>query len=310
MRKLPPLSAVRVFEAAARHESFTRAAEELGMTQAAVSYQVKLLEERLGAPLFTRLPRQVVLTALGRRLAPPVTDAFETLRTAFATLGKVVDNVLSLTVLPTIAAHWLVPRLGRFQLAHPQLAVQLDASQHVVDLQNGQYDIGIRSGLGDWPDLDAHFLLPSRFTPVCSPALAKPADIRSPVDILKLPLIGPSDRWWMEWFATAGLGAVDLSDRPITTLGSQQFEAMAAVAGQGVAMLNPFFFADELASGRLVQLSDLVMEDERGYWLVYPKARGRLPKIQAFRDWALGEAARDTKQGKANLRSGRGGIVR
>jgi LysR family glycine cleavage system transcriptional activator len=310
MHRLPPLSAIRVFEAAARHQSFTRAAEELGMTQAAVSYQVKLLEERIGAQLFTRLPRRVTLTDVGRRLAPSVSDAFEILKAAFAALGNAVDNVLSLTVLPTIAAHWLVPRLGRFQLAHPRLAVQLDTSVHVSDLLRGDYDIGIRSGLGDWPGLEAHYLFPSRFTPLCSPALAKAAEIRSPADILKLPLIGPSDRWWTEWFAAAGLGEVDLSDRPDNSLGSQQFEGMAATAGLGVAMLNPFFFAEELASGRLVQLFDLVLEDERGYWLVYAKARRRQSKIQAFRDWAVGEAARDTERGEANLRQSGADTVR
>ena len=274
------------------------------MTQAAVSYQIKVLEDRIGSALFTRLPRQVLLTPAGRHLAPAISEAFEMMRAAFGGLSESVDNVLSLSVLPTIAAHWLIVRLGRFQMTHPHLAVKLDASTDVVDLSREGHDIGIRSGDGDWPGLEAHFLLPSRFTPVCSPELLRRTEIGDPADILRLPLIGPRDRWWREWFEAAGVPGVDLSDRPDNTLGSQQFEGVAAMAGQGVAILNPFFFADEIASGRLVQLSDLVLEDKRGYWLVYPTVRRRLPKIQAFRDWALGEAARDTAQSEANLRQG------
>src|SRR5918993_659633 len=148
--KLPPMSAVRVFEAAARHQSFTRAAEELGMTQAAVSYQIKSLEDRVGAALFVRMPRNVSLTPAGQRLAPAVTEAFEMLRSAFASTARTVDNVLSLSVLPTIASHWLVPRLGRFQIAHPQFAVQLDASHEIVEFSQGEFDLAIRSGTGDW----------------------------------------------------------------------------------------------------------------------------------------------------------------
>src|SRR3712207_3570108 len=160
--KLPPMSAVRVFEAAARHQSFTRAAEELGMTQAAVSYQIRMLEDRVGTPLFTRLPRQVVLTAKGRQLAPAVTEAFEALRDAFSGLEEAVQSVLSITTLTTFASAWLVPRLGRFQQLHPDIAVQIDVSSQVVDLARSDFDIAIRSGTGEWPGLEAHFLFPNQ----------------------------------------------------------------------------------------------------------------------------------------------------
>jgi LysR family transcriptional regulator, glycine cleavage system transcriptional activator len=300
MNKLPPLNAIRAFEAAARHQSFTRAAEELGMTQAAVSYQIKLLEDRLGTPLFVRMPRQVVLSGTGRRLAPAVAEAFEAMRSAFASLDPVADNVLSLTVLPTLASHWLVARIGRFHVAHPQLAVKLDTSLGIVDLHREDYDIGIRSGLGDWPSLEAHVLLPSKFTPVCSPGLLDGFDLRAPADLLKLPLIGTDDVWWPRWFAAAGLPDVHLTNRAANTFQTQQYEGIAAMAGQGVAMVNPFFFADEIASGRLVQMFDLVVPDDRSYWLVYPKARRALPKIIAFRDWALAEAGRDAEQESVN----------
>jgi LysR family transcriptional regulator, glycine cleavage system transcriptional activator len=305
MPKLPPLSAIRAFEAAARHRSFTRAAEELGMSQAAVSYQIRVLEERVGAPLFVRLPRHVELTALGERLGAGVTAAFEKLRATFASTAKAVDNVISLSVLPTIASHWLVPRLGRFQMAHPQYAVQLDASHDVVDFRREGFDIGIRSGGGDWPDLEAHVLLPSHFTPLCSPSLLEGRDVGAPGDLLELPLLGRHDPWWERWFMESGVGAVDLSDRPDNSLGTQHFEGLAAAAGQGVALLNPFFFAAELADGRLVQLFDRVLKGEKDYWLVYPKTMRRSPKIRAFRDWALAEAGRDSTQAAANEESRR-----
>ncbi|WP_262031541.1 transcriptional regulator GcvA [Microvirga sp. Mcv34] len=293
--KLPPMSAVRVFEAAARHQSFTRAAEELGMTQAAVSYQIKILEDRVGAPLFNRLPRQVTLTAKGRQLAPAVTEAFEALRNAFSGVEDAVQSVLSLTTLSTFASNWLVPRLGRFRLLHPNIAVQISVSTEIVELVRSEFDIGIRSGTGDWPGLETQMLFPNQFIPVCSPDLLQGVDMREPIDILKLPLISPGDPWWQDWFAAAGEPNVDLSRRPDNSLGVQQLEGMAAIAGQGVALINPFFFPEDLASGRLVKPFDLLATTDRSYWLVYPKARRRSAKVEAFRDWVLSEVAGDSE---------------
>jgi LysR family transcriptional regulator, glycine cleavage system transcriptional activator len=295
------MSAIRVFEAAARHQSFTRAAEELGMTQAAVSYQIRMLEDRVGTPLFTRLPRQVVLTAKGRQLAPAVTEAFEALRDAFSGLEETVQSVLSITTLTTFASAWLVPRLGRFQQLHPDIAVQIDVSTQIVDLTQSDFDIAIRSGTGDWPGLEAQFLFPNHFTPVGSPDLIRSADLRAPADLLKLPILTPSDPWWRDWFAAAGLPDVDLSNRPDNSLGAQQFEGMAAMAGQGLAMINPYFFPADLAAGRLVQPFDLVVQADRSYWIAYPKARRRSAKIQAFRDWALSEVASDMERAEARV---------
>lgn len=293
--KLPPMSAIRVFEAAARHQSFTRAAEELGMTQAAVSYQIKILEERVGAPLFIRLPRQVTLTAKGRQLAPAVTEAFDTLRHAFDGVREVVQTVLSITTLSTFASNWLVPRLGRFRQLHPHIAVQISVSAEVVEFSQSEFDMGVRSGTGDWPGLESCCLFPNQFIPVCSPDLLRGIDLREPMDILKLPLISPGDPWWKDWFAAAGVPDIDLSGRPDNSLGLQQFEGMAAMAGQGVALINPFFFSDDLASGRLVKPFDILATTDRSYWLVYPKARRRSGKIEAFRDWVLSEVGSDSE---------------
>src|SRR5919109_1400056 len=164
---LPPLSAVRAFEAAARHGSFTKAAAELGMTQAAVSYQVKLLEDRVGAPLFLRLPKRVALSEAGKRLAPPVTEAFQRLAAAFASLRESNEGVLSVTAILSFASNWLVPRLGSFQLAHPNIAVRLETSQRMVDFSREEIDVGIRGGRGTWPGLKTHLLMPTEFTPLC-----------------------------------------------------------------------------------------------------------------------------------------------
>jgi LysR family transcriptional regulator, glycine cleavage system transcriptional activator len=293
MRKLPPLAAVRAFEAAARHQSFTRAAAELGMTQAAVSYQVKLLEERLGQVLFARQARQVRLTAAGQRLAPAVTEAFEGLRAAFVGFAQESEAVLAITALHTLAANWLVPRLGAFQLAHPDLAVRLDTSDEMLDLARDGFDVGIRAGLGLWPGHEAHLLMPMRFTAVCSPAFRERMGLERPADLLRAPLIGPTDVWWTLWFAAAGVEDADLSRHTDIRLGHQQFEANAAIAGLGAAVVVPQLFRAELEAGRLVLPFDVTVPYDRGYWLVYPEARRRSPKIRAFRDWILTEAERD-----------------
>lgn len=294
--KLPPMSAVRVFEAAARHQSFTRAAEELGMTQAAVSYQIKILEDRVGAPLFIRMPRHVTLTAKGQQLAPAVTEAFAALRAAFAGIEEIVQSTLAITTLSTFASNWLVPRLGHFQQLFPNIAVQITASQQIVDFSQSDFDVGIRSGTGNWPGLEAHSLFPNLFTPVCSPDLIQGVALREPTDILKFPLISPDDPWWRDWFRAAGVPDVDLSRRRDNSLGVQQFEGMAAIAGQGFALINPFFFPNDLAAGRLVKPFDLLATSGSGYWLVYPKARRRSAKVEAFRDWILSEVAGDAEK--------------
>jgi LysR family glycine cleavage system transcriptional activator len=306
--KLPPMSAVRVFEAAARHQSFTRAAEELGMTQAAVSYQIKMLEDRVGAPLFVRMPRQVTLTAKGQQLAPAVTEAFDALRAAFAGVEEMVQSVLSITTLSTFASNWLIPRLGRFQQLFPNIAVQISVAQQLVELGQSEFDLGIRSGNGDWPGLEAHFLFPNHFIAVCSPDLIRDVELEHPRDLLRFPIISPSDPWWKDWFAAAGVPDVDLSRRPDNSLGIQQFEGMAAIAGQGFALINPFFFPDDLKSGRLLQPFDVMgTTSSQGYWLVHPKKRRRSPKIEAFRDWLLSEVAGDVERDEA-IKGGKTGI--
>lgn len=288
--QLPPLAAIRVFDAAARHASFTKAADELGMTQAAVSYQIKLLEERIGAPLFLRRPRQVSLTEVGQQMAPAVADALNLLRDAYATARGGAQGILSVSTLLTFASNWLAQHLGSFHLAHPALAVRLDTSNHLVDFTREEVDVAIRSGGGQWPGMAVHKLFDADFTPMLSPGLAASiGGVRAPADLLRLPILDPGDPWWREWFTLAGQPVDWLAQRPGSSMGAQAYEARAAMAGQGVAIVTRALFSAELAEGRLIQPFDIVGTDGNAYWLVYPEGRRNVAKIRVFRDWLLAE---------------------
>jgi len=290
---LPPLAAIRVFEAAARHLSFTRAAAELGMTQAAVSYQIKVLEERVGAPLFLRRPREVVLTAVGLRLAPEVTRSFEILRGAFEELGEREGGLLIVNTMHTFASQWLAPRLGVFQMQHPDIAVRLEVMQRLVDFSREEVDIVVRAGKGDWPGLVAVKLIDVRFTPMLSPELAASVGgVHEPADILKLPLLDSKDPWWITWLTANNLPTDVLERQTLPSMNMQTLDAAAAMAGQGVTLLTPEYFRREVADGRLIQPFDQVIDEGNAYWLAYPESRRNVPKIRAFRDWIVKEAAR------------------
>ena len=295
MPRLPPLSAVRVFEAAARHQNFTQAAGELGMTQAAVSYQIRILEERLGAPLFARVKGRVHLTEAGRRVAPLVASAFETLEDAFSTLVAEDQAVLSLSAAQTMASTWLAPRLGSFQVRHPDLAVRLSTDNRLVDFSTGEFHAAIRVGRGDWPGLRCHFLFRMCFSPICSADFAAAHQITRPEQLLELPRLSPRDDWWRDWLKDMGVDDPGVGSDSGLVLDNQVMEANAAFSGAGIAMMTPLFWRDEIKAGRLVQLFDHVHVTDRSYWLVYPEGRRNQPKIAAFRDWILAQVARDTQ---------------
>ena len=288
---LPPLSAVRAFEAAARHLSFTRAGEELGMTQAAVSYQIRLLEERVGEALFLRRPRQVQLTEAGARLAPHIWDAFDRMRLAFDDLSRDTAGTLNINAAPTFAFHWLGARIGSFQLENPDLAIRLDTSNAFSAFTDNTADVAIRAGKGGWSDLRCHKLLEAAYTPMLSPELAASiGGVKEPADLMKLPILDPSDHWWAEWAETAGLDTDWLKTKRSSRMGAQALEAAVAAAGSGVAILTPAFYERELATGALIQPFEIYGYSGEAYWLVYPEARRNAPKIKRFRDWILREA--------------------
>lgn len=283
-----PLNALRVFEAVARLMSFTRAGEELGMTQTAVSYQVKLLEGALGELLFRRLPRRIELTEAGERLMPKVSEAFALLEEAMAAARTAADEQLVINTTATFATHWLARRIGNFQLGAPHIAVRLITDTTPMDFSRDPGDVAIRAGRGTWPGLVAHHLMDLDFAPMLSPSLlAQVKPIDSPRDLLKCKIIDPGDPWWRLWFEAAGVPDADLEGRQRNLFGSQALEASSAIAGHGVAILTPAFYREELASGRLVMPFDLVGRDGSAYWLVYPDSRRSQPKIRAFRDWLL-----------------------
>jgi LysR family glycine cleavage system transcriptional activator len=301
MARLPPLSAVRVFEAAARHQNFTQAAAELGMTQAAVSYQIRLLEERLGVPLFARIKGRVSLTDAGRRIAPLVASAFETLGDAFSGLVAEDQALLSISTAQTMATQWLAPRLGDFQVRHPDLAVRLSTDNRLVDFTTGEFHAAIRVGRGDWPGLKCHFLFRLHFSPVCSAEFAARYSLYRPEQLLDVPRLTATDQWWADWFADLGVEAREGAPDPGLLLDNQVMEANAAFAGAGIALMTPMFWRRELAEGRMVQPFAHVHVTRNSHWLVYPEGRRNQPKIAAFRDWILAETDKERLTGPAEV---------
>lgn len=290
---LPPLSAIRVFESAARLLSFTKAAAELGMTQAAVSYQIKLLEERLGAPLFLRRPRALALSEAGQWLAPQTSEAFDLLRDAYSKFGEREQGTLIVNTMHTFAAQWLAPRLGVYQLTHPKTAVQLETTSRVVDFSREEVDVVIRAGKGVWPGLLSYKLIDVRYTLMTSPALAeKVGGLKTPADMFKIDLLDPHDEWWIDWMKACGQ-PIEKLKMDLAPIGLQTITASAAMAGRGGALLVKEFFAQEIKDGRLYQPFDIEVDTEAAYWLAFPEARRNVPKIKAFRDWILGEIGRE-----------------
>lgn len=299
MRKLPPLSAIRVFEAAARHEHFTAAADELGMTQAAVSYQIRALEDRVGARLFERSKGRVKLTDLGRRLLGPLTDAFDRMDAAFATVRADDENMLSISTTSTFANTWLAWRIGGFQMEHPQLAVRLDANNALIDFTSSDFDVAIRAGEGEWPGVHATRLFQIDYTPICSPRFLDQWKAEhdgrdlEPADLVGLPLVSANDPWLDRWLKERGIEVPERPPQPGVLLDSQTAEGTAAMAGRGIAMLTPFFWRYDLTEGRLVRLFRETSSRGWGYWLVYPEHRRQSPKIKRFCEWLLPTARAD-----------------
>lgn len=291
---LPPLNALRAFEAAARHSNFTRAAEELGMTQAAVSYQIRVLEDRSGKPLFNRVGRQVVLTEAGAQFAAIASEAFQSIRNGFASLQETGDVKLKLSVVPTFAMNWLSLRIGAFQMENSKIAVQLDTTGNVVDFATSDVDIGIRNGFGSWPGLHAEKLADLTYTPMLSPKLAESVGgIHKAEDLLKLSLIDASDPWWGKWFEAAGIKNPDFSNQHLSQMGTQTVDGNIAIAGHGVAILSPIFYASALRDGLLIQPFELERMAENPIWLVCREAQRNSRKVKLFRDWIFNEMEKD-----------------
>lgn len=295
---LPPLNALRAFEAAGRYQNFSRAADELNVTQGAVSRHVKLLEEHLGVALFRRRAQGLELTEQGRALLPEVSASFERLAQA---AGKAAheDHVIRIIVPLTLATRWLIPRLSHFQERYPDLHVSTGLFiKNYDEFYKGNFDIGIdtfEQGRLRPSDFEAVLLRREALTPVCSPALlnrdpplAKPSDLAQ--QVLLHPLEDRQD--WRKWLRTARLAEVDVESGEVFQ--TMEMALRAAVGGLGVAIGDLLLIEDELVSGQLVAPFDLVLSEETGYFLFCRRARFREPKLAAFRDWLIADAEGDS----------------
>ena len=294
-RRLPPLNALRAFEAAGRHLSFTKAAAELHVTQAAISHQVKALEDHLGIQLFRRLNRRLVLTDQGQAYLPPLREAFDAIATATRKLHEDEESgALKITVLPSFASTWLLPRLSHFRKAQPDIDVLVTAGDALVDFDRDDFDMGIRYGRGVYPGLRVDVLMNDETFPVCSPTLVDgPRPLRAPADLrhhtLLHDVVGGTadDPDWRFWMEQAGVEGLDPNRGPGFSHAS--YVLSAAIAGDGVALGRRSLVADAMRAGSLVCPFGPVIPSTYVYSLVSPSHKADLPKVAAFRDWLLAE---------------------
>ena len=303
-RPLPPLNSLRAFEAAARHLSFTKAAEELHVTPAAVSQQIKLLEEHCGTKLFRRLTRALMLTDAGQAALPPLREGFDKLAEAVDRLrSHDRGGILTVSVPPSFGAKWLVHRLDRLNAAHPEFDVRIDATDTLVDFSDAGVDIALRYGRGTYPGLHAEHLMPEVAFPVCSPALLEGEHpLRRPEDLSHHTLLHVQWKMeheaapnWRMWLRAAGVEDIDAERGPRFTI--EGMTVQAAIEGQGVALASGSLVSDDLKAGRLVRpFGPTICEATAfSYYLVYPQANAESPKVKAFRDWIMAEIAMDTE---------------
>jgi LysR family glycine cleavage system transcriptional activator len=293
-RELPPLNALRAFEAAARHLSFVRAAEELHVTPAAISQQVKLLEDHLGTSLFHR-GKKLALSDAGNAALPLVSEAFDQIERAMLKMRpNSLGDALVISAPPAFAARWLIPRLEDFQSRHPNIELRLHATKRLVNFQVEDVDVAIRFGAGSYPDLIVERLMPETIIPVAAPALA--AIINAPDDLINCTLL--EDEWhvdngvfpdWATWLAT--LGVNNVAPLRVRQFGDANLTIQAAISGLGATLSWYSLVVDDLKAGRLVRLLDQSIPSTLGFDLVMPQNRATSSKALAFRAWLLAQSA-------------------
>lgn len=288
-RTLPSLMALQCFDAAVRHLSFTRAAEELALTQSAVSRQIRALEDFIGRPLFERVKQRLVLTSAGEGYAAAIRDVLD--RAEAATLQLMAHGgqggVLRLAVLPTFGSRWLIPRLGDFARRHPEVELELVTQVRPFDFDKEAVDAAIHFGPALWPGATCHRLMGETIVPVCAPALLPGGALPDARALADFTLLQHTTRpqAWSEWLHAAGVAGVDGMKGP-------RFEQIymviqAAIAGLGVAVLPTFLVDEELADGRLRVAVDAPLHSQHAYYLVHPATKSDLAPVRAFRDWLL-----------------------
>ena len=290
-RILPPLNALKAFEAAARHESFTLAAAELNVTHAAVSRHIRDLETWIGAKLFTRTGRGVELTERGTAYAQELTRSFDILTDATEQASarrRKRQQKLAVTVEPSFAALWLIPRLGRFTAANPDIEIVIDSSNLLMDFARGEADVGVRYGPGIWPGVASDLLVTTSITPVCSPALLRTTKVRDPADLPPSMLLQEeSRRYWTEWLEAAGVGGSIAPQGPLLGL---HLTVPAAEAGQGFALADEIIAGDALVGGRLVRPFATVVR-KYGFYFVRGAAAKETRAMSTLKRWLEAEIA-------------------
>ena len=287
--RLPPMQALRAFEAAARMRSLTRAAESLHLTHGAISHQIKSLEADFGVRLVEREGRGIRLTDEGERFATRV-------RAVLSDLGDAVREVteranprqLRVSVIPSFAARWLLPRIGKFFAQHPEIDVDVIANNALADFKRDDVDVAIRHGLGDWPGLVSEHVLDDVTFPVCNPRLANGLPAR-PADLSRYTLLRSEGESWKSWFEAAGLDWPEPTRGPMFSDSSHTMQA--AIDGQGIALARSSLLGNDVHNGVLIQLFDIVVPLPRKYFLVYPPRLVGSPKLAPFRQWLFDEVA-------------------
>ena len=305
--RLPPMQALRAFEAAATTGSLTRAAEALHLTHGAISHQIKALEADLGVRLVERAGRGIRLTDEGQRFANRVRTAFAELASAVREMTDHANpRLLRVSVIPSFAARWLLPRMGRFLAAHPDIDLDVRANLALADFHREDTDVAIRYGFGDWPGLVSEHLFDEIVFPVCSPRYANGKLPARPADLARHVLLRSDSEFWKPWFEAAGLDWPEPSRGPMFNDSSHMLQA--AAEGQGIALARSSLIGNDLLNGVLVRLFDVVMPAPRKYFLVYPPRLAGAPKLAAFRQWLRDEVAAERpgpRQARMPRRDGR-----
>jgi LysR family glycine cleavage system transcriptional activator len=298
MSHLPSLQTLRAFEAAGRLKSYSKAADELGLTHGAVSHRIRELEQRLGVTLFRRVGNTMVLTAEGQKLEAQVRQGLSVLEQAFARApvhAADAGNHIVLSAVPSMASTWLFARLREFRSAHPEIDIELRVSEALSDYRKEGIDVGVRLGLGGWPGLQAVKLFDEALMPVCAPEYRDRLELREPADLARATLLRNPWTPWARWFRAVGL------DWPEPTTGPKFDDSplllRAALEGAGVALGRQWLAVDELRAGRLVAPFDLTIPDDFSYWLVWPAGRSGNPSAARFRVWLAARAAAEEPPG-------------
>jgi LysR family transcriptional regulator, glycine cleavage system transcriptional activator len=287
-RRLPPLSALRPFEAAARLESFSRAADELHLTHGAVSHQVRALEEHVGTALFLRTGKRVLLTPEGREFAERIRGALAQIAEAAEVASRRQSpNRLTVSVLPSFASRWLMPRVSRFMQRHPEYELNVIATIALANFASDDVDIAIRFGEGPWPGLHCEHYGDDVCFPAASPRFNRGRLPKTLAQIAASPLLRADRDRWDEWFTLSGMAELPKLTGPVVNDSSLLIQQ--ALAGKGIVMARLSLVEDDLARGDLVRLGSATFPMPERYWLVCPKSRAASPKFKAFRDWMFAE---------------------